>query len=83
MKEYKYYVIGGQYEQYYYGGSNSLRGAKIMASRHMEFWDNHHGWNKPGVYAANDCRKIITKGMITYPDGQEIMVRHQEALRLN
>lgn len=36
----KYIVIGGQYQQCYYGESDSIRGAKQIASRHLEYWDN-------------------------------------------
>lgn len=33
----KYQVIGGQYESKWYGESDSLRGAKCIATRHQEF----------------------------------------------
>lgn len=36
----KYQVIGGQYESSWIGESDSLRGAKIIATRNMEYWDN-------------------------------------------
>ena len=42
MKNYQ--VIGGQYEQHWYGESDSLRGAKSIATRHEEYW--HKGKNK-------------------------------------
>lgn len=52
---YNYYVIGGQYHAYCYGGSNTLRGAKLLAAKHDEYWDNFQGWNRPKIYAAEDC----------------------------
>lgn len=55
MKTINYYVIGGQYEQYNYGGSETLRGAKQIAAKHEEYWDNWQGWHRPSIYAAEDC----------------------------
>ena len=55
MKALNYYVIGGQYHFYCYGGSPSLRGAKLIAAKHDEHWDNWQGWHRPGIYAAEDC----------------------------
>ena len=43
----KYQVIGGQYESSWIGESDSLHGAKILATRNMEYWDNWQGWHKP------------------------------------
>ncbi len=53
MKEYKYYVMGGQYEDICYGGSDSLRGAKLIATKNREYWDNREGWHTPAVYLAS------------------------------
>lgn len=50
-----YYVIGGQYEDYCYGWSRTVLGAKRMARKHQELWDNWQGWHTPKVYAAEDC----------------------------
>ena len=55
MKPLNYYVIGGQYHAYCYGGSPSLLGAKQMAAKHDEYWDNWQGWHRPSIYAAEDC----------------------------
>lgn len=55
MKNINYYVIGGQYEAYCYGGSETLLGAKQKAAKHDEYWDNWQGWHRPKVYAASDC----------------------------
>lgn len=51
----KYVVIGGQYMQRYYGITNTLRGAKRLASRNLEYWDNWQGFHVPKVYAIEDC----------------------------
>lgn len=72
MKQYQ--VIGGQYEQYWYGESNSIIGAKRIASQNCEFWDNWQGWHYPSIYKADDCEKIISKDAITVPNGCEITI---------
>lgn len=70
----KYQVIGGQYEPHWYGESDSLRGAKIIAGKHKEYWDNWQGWHTPCIYRAEDCKVIEAHSMITVPDGIEIIV---------
>ena len=50
----RYQVIGGQYFNVWYGESNRLRGAKIIAGKHAEYWDNWQGWRKPDIYSADD-----------------------------
>ena len=55
MKKVNYYVIGGQYASYCYGGSETLLGAKRIAGKHEEHWDNWQGWRRPKIYAAEDC----------------------------
>lgn len=73
-KEIKYYVIGGQYEHYCYGGCPTLIGAKRLATKNMEYWDNWQGWHKPRVYASNDTVEIVSNGRITTHDGTVIRV---------
>lgn len=73
-KEIKYYVIGGQYESYCYGGTPTLIGAKRLATKNMEYWDNWQGWQKPAIYKAEDTEKIESSGRITTCDGQIITV---------
>ena len=53
-KEIKYYVIGGQYAYYLHGGAPTLIGAKRLATKSMEYWDNWQGWHKPSIYKAED-----------------------------
>lgn len=74
-----YQVIGGQYEQCWYGESDTLRGAKCIATRCMEYWDNWQGWHKPGIYRAEDCRDVESCGRITTPDGWAIRVHDMYA----
>ncbi len=50
-----FYVIGGQYEHYNHGGADTLLGAKRLAGKNDEYWDNWQGWHRPSVYAASDC----------------------------
>lgn len=61
MKTISYFVIGGQYAQYCYGGSETLRGAKQIAAKHDEYWDNWQGWHRPSIYAADDCVQAETQ----------------------
>ena len=53
----KYQVIGGQYESCWYGESDSIRGAKIIAGRNKEYWDNWQGWHTPAIYDASDINE--------------------------
>lgn len=69
-----YYVIGGQYESYCYGGTETLLAAKRLATKNEEHWDNWQGWHKPHIYKASDCREIESKGRITSFDSQMIVV---------
>ena len=55
----KYQVIGGQYESCWIGESDSLHGAKIIATRNMEYWDNWQGWHKPCIYRAEDVDALL------------------------
>ena len=57
MKKYNYYVIGGQYQAYCYGGANTILGAKRLASRNAEYWDNWQGWHIPSIYSADDVEE--------------------------
>lgn len=75
-----YYIIGGQYETCYYGASDTLRGAKCIATRHAEYWDNWQGWHKPNIYKADDVQVIISRGRITTPDGWEVIVPKPDAV---
>lgn len=74
MKMINYYVIGGQYETCCYGGTPTLIGAKRMATKCMEYWDNWQGWHKPNIYKAEDTVEIESRGRITTSDGQIIRV---------
>lgn len=70
----KYQVIGGQYESCWIGESDSLHGAKILATRNMEYWDNWQGWHKPCIYRAEDVEIAESYGRICTPDGWDIRV---------
>lgn len=67
-------VFGGQYESHYYGESDSLRGARLIASRNREYWDNWQGWHTPRIYLSADVREVESRGRITTPDGIIIRV---------
>ena len=58
MKKINYYVIGGQYVSYCYGGTPTLIGAKRLASKSAEYWDNWQGWHIPDIYKAEDVEDV-------------------------
>lgn len=58
MDKINYYVIGGQYERYNHGGAATLLGAKRLAAKSDEYWDNWQGWHRPAIYAAADCEEL-------------------------
>lgn len=74
MKQMNYYVIGGQYETYCYGGTPTLIGARRLAAKNMEHWDNWQGWHKPKIYKAEDTEIIISRGRILTDDGTDVRV---------
>ena len=75
----QYQVIGGQYEQFWYGQSDTLRGAKMIAARNKELWDNWQGWHAPEIYRAEDCMIRECQGMITKRDGQKMVMHFPDA----
>lgn len=75
----KYQVIGGQYEYKWYGESDTLRGAKCIATRNKEYWDNWQGWHKPAIYVCEDVKEIVSRGRITIPDGTMNRVPKEDA----
>lgn len=74
MKKNNYYVIGGQYERICYGGTPTLIGAKRLATKNAEYWDNWQGWHKPQIYRAEDTEVIVSNSRILTRDGEEIRV---------
>lgn len=74
MKKNNYYVIGGQYEYYCYGGAPTLIGAKRLANKNREYWDNWQGWHTPKIYRAEDAKVVESHGSITIRDGVEIRI---------
>jgi hypothetical protein len=70
----KYQVIGGQYESHWYGESDSLHGAKVIAGKNKEYRDNWGGWHTPSIYDVKDVEEIVSKGRITSNDGVLIRV---------
>ena len=69
-----YYVIGGQYERYCYGGTPTLIGAKRLATKSKEYWDNWQGWHTPAIYRTEDTQVVESSGRITTRDGVTIRV---------
>ena len=58
MKKLNYYVIGGQYYYFCYGGTPTLTGAKRLAGKSAEHWDNWQGWHIPSIYRAEDVEDV-------------------------
>lgn len=58
MKKINYYVIGGQYASYCYGGAPTLTGAKRLAAKSAEHWDNWQGWHVPSIYKVEDVEDV-------------------------
>ena len=58
MKKKNFAVIGGQYEAYFYGFTPTLTGAKRLAGKNLEYWDNWQGWHAPKIYKIDDVEKI-------------------------
>lgn len=78
-KQINYYVIGGQYESVCYGGAPTLLGAKRLAGKNMEYWDNWNGLHRPHVYRAEDTEVIESRNRCTTRDGEMIRVPKQFA----
>lgn len=74
MKKINYYVIGGQYESVCYGGTPALIGAKRLANKNIEYWDNWQGCHTPRIYAADDTELIASNGSVTHYEGELIRV---------
>lgn len=74
----KYQVIGGQYEQHWYGESDSLHGARVIAGKHKEYWDNWSGWHTPGIFLSENCIDIVSSNRLTTPDGEIIRIHLPE-----
>ena len=83
MKKINYYVIGGQYEGYNYGGAATLLGAKRLARRNQEYWGNWQGWHTPNVYAASDCECRTTlyarRMILPMVNAQPVTVYNEDA----
>ena len=70
----KYQIIGGQYESHWYGETDSLQGAKQIATRNAEHWDNWQGWHTPAIYLSENTEVIESQGRVTTHDGEKIIV---------
>lgn len=54
----KYYVIGGQYQSFFYGTAKTIEEAKRIAEENAEYWDNWQGWHVPNIYRGEDVVEI-------------------------
>lgn len=61
MKEQKnYYVIGGQYLYLCHGTASTLIGAKRLATKCVEYWENCQSFRYPKIYEAKDIQEITS-----------------------
>lgn len=58
----QYCVIGGQYRDYCRGERETLLGAKRLAGKSMEYWDNWQGWHIPKIYKIEDTEIVPLDG---------------------
>ena len=58
MEKDEYVVIGGQYHNIYYGCTSTLQGAKRLATKNGEYWDNYAGKQIPKIYNIYDTIEI-------------------------
>lgn len=79
MNKKNYYIIGGQYESVCYGGAPTLTGAKRIANKNKEYWDNWQGWHTPEIYRAEDTKIVESAGRITTRDGEKIRIQKDGA----
>lgn len=74
----KYQVIGGECVHVWYGESDTLRGAKNIATRNREYWSNWQGWRTPKVYNASDCflssATEFSKGIFPKPGATPVCI---------
>ena len=56
--ENRFCVIGGQHEYVCYGGAPTYTGAKRMAAKNTERWDNRRGICRPAIHKAEDTTEI-------------------------
>ena len=81
-KNNNFYVIGGQYQAYCYGGTPTLIGAKRMANRNQEYWDNWQGWHTPDIYYAEDTEPCTNfYGDERCPKDGALSVREMEEMQ--
>lgn len=82
-----YYVIGGQYQAYCYGFRPTLLGAKRLAGKSEEYWDNWQGWHTPLIYKAADVVPVTNfygDGYAPAPGASPVAMRidgHWEVLQ--
>ena len=53
--KYRYYIIGNSRMGECFGGSDSLRGARIIAGRHE--WYGGYEWVRPCIYKAEETEQ--------------------------
>lgn len=69
-----YYVIGGQHEPHYYGGTPTLVRAFLLATKSKEHWDNCQELHMPDIYPAEDTVEVEARGLISHRDGEMIRI---------
>lgn len=72
----RFQVIRGQFFYELCGESDTLRGAKAIATKHTDSRLDGAGWRKPSIYFASDC-KTLPDGHI-YPVADPVSVWDEE-----
>lgn len=75
----KYQVIGGEYETKWWGESDTLREAKMIANRFTECYSDGKPY-KPYIYLAEDVENVESHGRILTDDGVCTRVPKNNAL---
>lgn len=80
----KYAVIGGQYGYKYYGGSDTLHGARTMAGKHKELWrEPLFVLVTPKIYPVEDTFEIIVNEDSGYHKPGEVIRIPKKDIRLD
>lgn len=71
MKKNNFAIIGGQYAAFCYGFTSTLIGAKRLARKNLEYWDNWQGWHAPKIYKIDEVVKVTNFYGETYAPKDE------------
>lgn len=73
MKKKNFYVIGGEFEDFCYGGAPTLLGAKRLAGKHLERREDPVRFVRPYIYRAEDTE--LVEAISFYANGRLVKKR--------